>query len=129
MPRAKGSFEVEVKPLPIEEGTPEGIARMSIDKRFAGDLSGTSRGQMMTATATAAGSAGYVAIERVIGALHGRSGEFLLQHSGTMRQGEGSLTVEVVPDSGTDELQGLLGTMVIDAAAGHTYLFDYELPA
>jgi hypothetical protein len=68
-----------------------------------------------------------VAVERVTGRLQGRSGEFLLQHFGTMRRGEGALTVEVVPDSGTGELRGLVGTMTIDAAAGHAYVFDYEL--
>ncbi len=129
MPRATGNFEVELQPLAAEDGTPVGISRMSIDKRFAGDLTGTGRGEMMTAAGTTAGSAGYVAVERVAGALHGRSGEFLLQHFGTMRRGEGTLTVEVVPDSGTDELQGLVGTMTIDAAANHAYVFDYELPS
>jgi hypothetical protein len=129
MPRATGTFEVELQPLPAEDGAPVGIGRMSIDKRFAGDLSGTSHGEMMTAAGTTAGSAGYVAVERVAGTLHGRSGEFLLQHFGTMRGGEGTLTVEVVPDSGSGELQGLAGTMTIDAAANHAYVFDYELPS
>lgn len=82
----------------------------------------------MTAAGTAAGSAGYVAVERVEGELHGRRGEFLLQHSGTMRRGDGTLTVEVVPDSATGELEGLVGSMTIDAAAGHAYVFTYELP-
>ena len=129
MPRATGNFEVELRALPVEDGAPVGIGRMSIDKRFAGDLSGTSRGEMMTAAGITAGSAGYVAVERVKGTLHGRSGEFLLQHFGTLRRGEGTLTVEVVPDSGTDELQGLTGTMAIDAAADHAYVFDYALPS
>ena len=102
---------------------------MSISKRFVGDLIGTSRGEMMTAAGTAAGSAGYVAIERVDGVLHGRTGEFLLQHFGTMRRGQGTLTVEVVPDSATGELAGLVGTMTIDAAAGHAYVFTFELPS
>ena len=129
MASAVGNFEVELKPLPAEDGGPKGIGRMSIDKRFAGDLSGVSRGEMMTAAGTTPGSAGYVAVERVAGTLHGRSGEFLLQHFGTMRRGEGTLTVEVVPDSGTDELQGLVGSMTIDAAADHAYVFEYELPS
>jgi Flp pilus assembly protein TadG len=128
MSRAEGTFVVELEPRPAEDGAPAGIGRLSIDKRFSGDLAGTSRGEMMTAAGTAAGSAGYVAIERVTGALHGRTGEFLLQHYGTMRRGEGALTVEVVPDSATGELEGLVGTMTIDAAAGHAYVFEYDLP-
>ena len=119
MQRAEGTFEVELEPLLSPDGSPEGIGRMSISKRIVGDLSGTSRGEMLAAAGTAAGSAGYVAIERVDGVLHGRTGELLLQHVGTMRRGEGTLTVEVVPDSATGELAGLVGTMTIDAAAGH----------
>lgn len=129
MQRAEGTFEVELTPLPSRDESPEGVGRMSISKRFVGDLIGTSRGEMMTAAGTAAGSAGYVAIERVDGVLHGRTGEFLLQHFGTMRRGQGTLTVEVVPDSATGELAGLVGTMTIDAAAGHAYVFTFELPS
>lgn len=129
MPLAKGTFDVELKPLPLEDGSPTGLGRLSIEKRFSGELSGTSRGAMMTAAGRTPGSAGYVAVERVQGELHGRKGEFLLQHFGTMRQGEGTLIVEVVPDSATGELEGLIGTMTIDAAAGHAYAFTYDLPS
>ena len=111
----------------MEDGSPAGVGRMSIRKTFSGDLRGTSRGQMMTAAGTAAGSAGYVAVERVEGELHGRTGEFLLQHFGTMRRGDGNLTVEVVPDSGTGDLAGLVGSMTIDATADHAYVFTYDL--
>ena len=129
MPRAQGNFDVDLAALPTEAGAPAGIARMSIDKRFAGDLTGTSRGEMMTGAGPVAGSAGYVAIERVVGELGGRAGEFLLQHFGTMRRGEGALIIEVVPDSATGGLEGLVGTMTIDPSAGHAYVFDYELPS
>jgi hypothetical protein len=74
MTRATGNFSVELTPLPAPDGGPAGISRMSIDKEFSGDLSGTSRGEMLTAAGTTAGSAGYVAVERVTGTLHGRSG-------------------------------------------------------
>ena len=128
MPRAQGNFEVDLTPLPMADGSPAGIARMAIAKRFAGDLTGTSRGEMMSAAGTVPGSAGYVALERVTGELGGRSGEFLLQHFGTMRNGDGALTLEVVPDSATGALEGLVGSMTIDAAAGHAYVLDYDLP-
>ena len=129
MQRAEGTFEVELKPLASEGEPRAGLGRMSISKRFAGELSGTSRGEMMTAAGTTEGSAGYVAIERVDGVLNGRRGEFLLQHFGTMRRGDGTLTVQVVPDSGTGELEGLEGTMTIDAASGHAYVFTFDLPS
>lgn len=127
---ARGTFVVELAPLPFE-GQPEGSAlgRMSIDKRIEGDLTATTRGQMLSAMTGTAGSAGYVAIEVVEGTLHGRRGTFVLQHSGTMNRGAPQLAVTVVPDSGTGELLGLAGTFRIIRNEGqHRYEFDYALP-
>ena len=90
---------------------------MSIDKQFHGDLEATSKGQMLAAGTDIKDSAGYVAIERVIGTLHGQSGAFALQHSGTMTRGALQLTVTVVPDSGTGQLVGLAGNMTINVKA------------
>lgn len=65
-----------------------------------------------------------------MGTLHGRAGAFVLQHSGTMARGQQQLTIGVVPDSGTGELEGLVGQMVITIADGkHSYDFEYTLPA
>lgn len=61
--------------------------------------------------------------------LHGRSGSFSLQHSGTLTRGVPQLTVAVVPDSGAGQLTGLSGSMTITNTAGkHTYDFNYTLP-
>jgi Protein of unknown function (DUF3224) len=101
---------------------------MSIDKKFHGDLEATSKGEMLTAVTQVKGSAGYVAIERVSGTLHGRSGTFVLQHTGTATRGAHQLSVTVVPDSGTGQLVGLAGTMTIHNADGkHSYDFEYTL--
>ncbi|PYR90434.1 MAG: DUF3224 domain-containing protein [Acidobacteria bacterium] len=106
----------------------EGLARMSIDKRFHGDLEATSTGEMLSAGTSVKGSAGYVAIERVTGTLAGRSGTFVLQHTGTMNRGTPDLTITVVPDSGTGDLTGLAGRMSINIDEGkHSYGFDYTL--
>jgi hypothetical protein len=59
------------------------------------------------------GSAIYVAIECVSAALHGRDGTFVLQHAGTMTRGVAQLSITVVPDSGSGELWGLSGSMII----------------
>ena len=102
---------------------------MSINKEISGDLIGTTNGQMLSASTETKGSAGYVAIERVDGALHGRKGSFTLQHSGTMNRGAPSLSVSVVPDSGTGELVGLIGDFKIIRAEGkHSYEFNYFFP-
>lgn len=105
------------------------LGRMSIDKQLHGDLEGTSKGEMLSAMTDVKGSAGYVAIERVTGTLHGRSGTFLLQHSGTMNRGDAQLSVAVVPDSGTGDLTGIAGHLAINIAGKqHFYEFDYTLP-
>jgi len=132
---ATGTFEVKVAPPPGEKAPDpnsgdSSLGRMTIDKQFHGDLEGTSKGQMLTAGTAVKGSAGYVAIERVTGTLQGRSGTFVLQHSGTMTRGAFQLTITVVPDSGTGQLAGLTGTMNIIIADGkHSYDFAYSLPA
>ena len=105
------------------------VGRMTIDKQFQGDLVGTSQGQMLMASSESVkNSAGYVAIEKVTGALTGRRGSFYLQHNGVMTRGAGELTITVIPDSGTDELVGLRGKMNIIIAEGqHAYEFEYTL--
>jgi uncharacterized protein DUF3224 len=127
--RASGAFDVKLNPLPTSdssEGSP--LARMSIDKQFHGDLEATSKGEMLAAGTEVKGSAGYVAIERVTGTLHGRAGSFLLQHSATMARGTPQLAIVVVPDSGTGELVGLAGKMMITITDGkHYYDFEYTL--
>jgi hypothetical protein len=127
--RASGTFDVKLTPQAAEEGD-AGLGRMAIDKQFHGDLEGTSKGFMLSSAATVVkGSGGYVAMEKVSGTLKGRTGSFVLQHSGTMTRGTPQLSVTVVPDSGTGQLEGIGGSMNIKIDAGkHSYEFDYTLP-
>jgi Protein of unknown function (DUF3224) len=129
MPRATGTFEVKLSPLTLNNDSADAsLGRLDIDKQFFGDLAATSRGEMLSAGTAVKGSAGYVAIERVSGTLQDCTGSFVLQHTGTMNRGEPKLEITVVPDSGTDELTGLSGTMTINNTDGvHSYLFDYTL--
>lgn len=126
---ANGTFEVKMIPQPAEESVGDaGIGRMALDKQYHGDLAATGNGQMLAVRTAVEGSAGYVALERVSGTLHGRSGAFALQHSGTMTRGAPQLIITVVPDSGSGELQGLAGTLVITITGGqHFYDFEYTL--
>jgi len=131
MIHASGTFEVKIIPQKPDnkEAESANLGRMSIDKQFYGDLEATSKGEMLSAATEVKGSAGYVAIERVSGTLHGRSGTFILQHSGTMTRNAPQMSVTVVPDSGTGQLVGLAGKMTIKIADGkHFYEFDYTLP-
>jgi hypothetical protein len=127
--RAAGTFEVKLKPQAPDDPDHPVPGRMAIDKQFQGDLEGTSKGQMLAAQTGVKGSAGYVAMELVTGTLQGRAGTFVLQHSGTMNRGEPQLSLTVVPDSGTGQLEGLSGSLAIIIAGGkHSYEFEYSLP-
>ena len=131
MASATGAFEVLMK-TQSNPGQTDGVTlgRMSLEKRFSGGLVATSQGEMLTAMTETKGSAGYVAIERVTGALHGKKGSFVLQYSGTMDHGEQHLSITVVPDSGSEQLAGITGTLVINIVDGkHFYEFDYSVPA
>jgi hypothetical protein len=127
--QATGTFEVKLSPQALAHSYEDSLlARLSIDKTLHGDLSGITTGEMLSAQTTTKGSAGYVAIERVSGTLHGRTGTFVLMHVGTMNRGEYGLSVVVVPDSGTGELTGLSGTFnIIIENGSHSYTFDYAI--
>jgi len=128
---ASGAFDVKVTPQKPDnkEAEAAGFGRMSLDKQFHGDLEATSKGEMLGAMTEVKGSAGYVAMERVTGTLNGRSGTFVLQHSGTMTRGAQHMTITVVPDSGTGGLAGINGSMTIIIKEGgkHFYEFEYQL--
>lgn len=125
-----GEFEVKLNPIDSYAEGANGISlnRMSIDKAFFGELNANSKGEMLSAMTPVKGSAGYVAIEQVSGELAGKAGSFVLQHYGIMNKGDQDLILEVVPDSGTGELEGLSGKMKINIEDGkHFYKFEYEL--
>jgi hypothetical protein len=129
MKTATGTFEVKITPKQPADGEESSVGRMTIDKQFHGELEGTSKGQMLAHRTATKGSAGYVAMERVTGTLDGRNGSFVLQHDGTMDRGTPSLTVKVVPDSGTDGLTGLAGTLeIVIEGEQHGYVLTYSLP-
>ena len=54
---------------------------------------------------------------------------FAVHHRGVMTRGAQDLVITVIPDSGTEELTGITGTMTIDIRDGkHFYGFDYTVP-
>jgi len=129
--RAAGAFDVKVTPQKPDTqiARAANLGRLTIDKRFHGDLEGIGKGEMLATQTEVPGSAGYVALERVTGKLKGRAGSFVLQHSATMTRGSPKANIAVVPDSGTGELQGISGTMIITVGAdgSHSYEFDYKI--
>jgi len=129
--RAAGAFDVKVTPQKPDTqiARAANFSRLTIDKRFHGDLEGISKGEMLATQTETQGSAGYVALERVTGRLGGRQGSFVLQHSATMSRGTPTSSISVVPDSGSGELRGISGSMTITVAAdgAHSYQLDYKL--
>jgi len=92
------------------------LTRASVTKTLRGDLEGESQVEYLMMY-QADGTASFVALERVVGRLGGRSGSFVLQRTGSF---DGSLAKEsysVVPGSGTAELAGLRGAG--SSSAGH----------
>ena len=125
---ATGTFDVKVAPVAEDKADGSTLGRYSLDKQYHGDLEATAKGEMLTAGSDVKGSGAYVAVERVTGTLKGRKGAFVLVHKGTMGHGSMHLEVSVVPDSGTDQLTGIAGTLnIIIADAKHSYELEYTL--
>ncbi|MGC2196795.1 MAG: DUF3224 domain-containing protein [Terriglobales bacterium] len=127
---ATGGFDVKVTPEALSDKSADlTLGRMSIDKQYHGDLDATGKGEMLTASTSVKGSGVYVAIERVTGTLEGRKGGFAMHHTGIKTRGTPELRITVVPDSGTDQLAGLAGTMTIKIDSGkHSYDLEYTRP-
>ena len=125
-----GSFSVTMTPA----GTPQragrtALGRMLLDKVYTGELAATASGEMLSAVTDTKGAAGYVAMEAITGILQGRQGSFVAQHAGTMADGNNQLSIVIVPHSGTGQLTGISGTLVIRIENGqHFYDIDYSLP-
>ncbi len=121
---AKGTFQVILTPQ-VDDGFPAG--RMLIDKKYEGDLDGRGIGQMISKR-TGSGAAVYYAIEEFSGSVRGKSGSFTLIHRGYMSKESQSLEVEILEGSGSGELEGIKGSMmIIQEANSHAYDFNYEL--
>jgi hypothetical protein len=124
---ATGTFEVKLVPQD-DKSADTSIGRMTFTKQWSGDINGSSTGQMLTGGDLKTGSAGYVAMEKVTGAVKGRKGSFIFQHSATMSAGQGDLNITIVPGSGTEELKGISGKLTIKIEGGkHFYDFEYTI--
>jgi hypothetical protein len=130
MPTARGAFDVTMEPEPpYLEADGVSLGRATVRKRFSGDVVGEAEAAMLAAHTPVEGSAGYVAIDRFVGSVAGRSGAFVMQHSGIMAAGDAELAVRIVPGSGTGGLEGISGTLQIDNVDGeHSYVLEYDLP-
>ena len=95
------------KPYNEMQGVPK-LTRVSATKSYQGDIAGEGKIEYLMMYRDD-GSATFTGLERVVGTVGGRSGSFVLQHSGTFEQGVAKVTLSVVPGSGTEGLRGMRG--------------------
>ena len=108
--QAKATFDIkswDEKTYNEIEGAPK-LTRASVTKSYQGDIEGEGKVEYLMMYRTA-GSASFMGLERVTGSIGGRSGSFVLQHTGTFEGGVAKVTLSVVPGSGTGDLRGLSG--------------------
>lgn len=108
--QAKATFDIkswDEKTYNEIEGAPK-LTRASVTKSYQGDIEGEGKVEYLMMYRTA-GSASFTGLERVTGSIGGRSGSFVLQHTGTFEDGVAKVTLSVIPGSGTEDLRGLSG--------------------
>ncbi len=108
--QAKATFGIkswDEKPYEEIEGAPK-LNRAGVTKSYQGDIEGEGRLEYLMMYRTA-GSASFIGLERVTGSVGGRSGSFVLQHSGVFEDGVATVKLSVVPGSGTGDLRGMTG--------------------
>ena len=93
------------------------LTRIHVEESYSGDITGAGVAEFLHA-ARPDGSASFVGIERVTGAVAGRTGTFLLQEAGTLQDNAVSGDWFVIPGSGTGQLAGLRGTGEFRVALG-----------
>lgn len=127
--RAAVTFRIlgwDEEPFDEPEGGPK-LTRAHIRKSFEGDLVATGN-LMYVMTYLDDSDATFLGFEKVVGTLGGRSGSFVLRHTGAYDGEKATATCEVVPGSGTGELAGLSGSGGFSAghAEQHDLAFEYE---
>lgn len=129
--RVEGDFAVtswNEQPAGGLEGTIK-VTTAQIGQRFTGGIEAETVADMVMSYRPD-GSAEFVGHHRVLGRVGDHSGSFVLRASGTFDGTEARTSFEVIPASGTGDLDGIAGSGT--AAAGHgstgTYSFDLDLP-
>lgn len=125
---AQGPFEVSMNAEPPYETVDSvSLSRASFDKRFTGPLEARSQVHMLAVRTAHEGSGAYVATERIVGTLDGKAGSFTVVHIGQMNRGAQTLTITIVPDSGTGALAGISGHLEIRVVdRQHFYTLEYS---
>jgi hypothetical protein len=95
---------------PFDEATK--VAKVTcakVSKNYSGDITGSSFTEWLMAYGED-GTATFVGLERISGAVGGKRGSFVVQHIGRYEEGAATAHLQVVAGSGSDELIGVSGT-------------------
>lgn len=102
------------------------LNKASVKQTYSGAMEGTSTIEYLMTTFLDERSS-FIGIEEFLGELEGRSGSFLLQHNGTHDNGVAKSTFEIIPHSGTGELEGIAGSGHYEASHEEsTFKLFYE---
>ncbi len=127
--RANATFEITSWQETLYDASDEGskLYRATVLKRFQGDVEGASTAELLMVKATDEGGEGYIATERITGRVGDRTGSFVVQHGGVFSR-ELHQFGYIVKDSGTGELQGIVGTCTYEHdETGARFTLDYDL--
>lgn len=104
------------------------LTRASVTQRFTGDVDGEGAVEWLMCYRSD-GTADWVGLQRVVGAVGGRGGSFVLRTNGTFDGSVAAGDWDVVAGSGTDDLEGITGTGRMEApiCSTATYTLDYDL--
>jgi hypothetical protein len=103
------------------------LTRASVKQTFAGDIEGEGSVEWLMAYREDQ-TAHFVGLQHVVGRLAGRSGEFVLETSGTFDGKTAEAEWTVIPGTATGELRGLRGTGGFSAPHGPeaSVTLDYD---
>ena len=125
---ANASFSIKnwnEKPFSEVEGGSK-LTHAKVSLLYSGDITGEGVQEYLMVYDND-GAATFNGIERVTGSIGDRAGSFVLQHSGTFKDGNITQHTVVVEGSATGALEGLRGSTSLTAGHQQTFpfIFDY----
>ncbi len=107
--RAAGRINVtNFESTPLDDAGAFTISDANVTEEFAGGLVGAGSVRFILVKG-ADGAVHFTGMERFLGKLGERSGSFIFQNSGMLKDGELQSVWRIIPGSGTKELAGLHG--------------------
>lgn len=130
MAKAKGSFEVKSFNEDTVEDRGDGATLTHAwgEQAFSGDIEGDGAVHWLMSYRPD-GTARYVGLQRIKGAIGGRNGSFIIEATGDFDGKASKGSWAIVPRSGTGGLDAISGTGTFRAPGGPnaTYELDYRL--